>query len=1535
MAKKVINSKLRTIFNRRYFSIFILIIFSISVSSELLFSNLGSSSGVNDTPANIDLIVPRLMSSLPLSRNEASYSNSSDIFPVYSSDIESNRLNTTDFCDIEKFDNDFSHISFKTYNMHDVRIDKISPEAMQNDTSFMTFLVNFTIVNSPGWGSNALENITISNQTLNYTITTWGDWTELTNETGYLVGDYSLIFDLNDTILDNLILGFYNLTLTTYVSSQLSNDTIPLPMTYLEVDIENVSPTTFNIAQDTQDFNFTVHLQEIRNMSQNFDNVTGDLPVGTHNPNVTLVSNHTTYAGKSVQLDITGNITSNNNGIYNFTAILPLNDTSATWFDIQNHTMIVSVTSPNGTIASNAWISWFKAVETVLLVNITKISVELNTSIDYPKLSDKEFRLNLNDYINISYMIYDNATKQNHTDPVVITYQDPNDPLNPFALKKVSTSGGNGTLNLTANVLSPPSGVYLLIYVKGYKTSQNSTNTAYIRVYWDKLKYIYTYYDDRGETGTDVTFNQKALGVDINETWEIEVTVLYTSDDSPVKGVHISYSFIGIESGLTDGVTPDVIKDGKIKISYKSVIASTINFSCRIDNVTSINGAFFVDETLYSANFNLSITWTYLKLLMIPSEVDHRLSTGQLTDIDFTANWAHDNSPFNGILRAKDENKGTEKDVFIAAGVGSWQGLVKPFPNLYNYSVLSVVDGPYGITKFTTPAEDEPDERDVQTYIIWDDIYFLFSNDNQTWGDNYFYTPFGENMTLFCSARHFYDDEPFIGTAVLFDLDDTSIHNVTFYDGLGIWTGNRSDAYRAVDFQFSGIIEDVQYGVTQIHGTPTVTIIWDIILVILTTENRTYLHGSYANISVTLKYRFSDNYCDPTQVKYDLHLSNETSSRTNVTLTHFLDFSIKPDVHWYYITGIFDNITGLTAFEVEYEWLDQDMANPEKGDLAVYWIDNEDPSILEIYTKEIGNGTILIIVDATDDSETWEGSGISDITLIDNRYEPGIAFPLPADEYSLSNGIYRYIFKFNYDQTVSGWEDTFSYEFDEVLSFTLFVTDTGTPTYPDNLGTRTASSGLFSITANYDPFSPQFIAVDEIEMNITYLTIDSSYNLTAINDGDIIITVFVQDYGWSGLNESSVKLTVIDQEEIILVADTMELQGGELGERSREMLKFTWNGNLPVFETYKIIVTITDIAGNINSRISEITIEDNVAPRITDVELGITIDRKLEVIVTLEEAGVGVDYVIVEVIEGGFSQFYNLSIQGGGNGASVANGPQTLNYSAIVPLEFSLFDFISSKTYSIKITVSDRIGNQKNYNTDDLERLNVKNIVTLLPIPLQYLEISLLVSAILLISAIIVGIKIFSKTEGYDMKKIITESEKISRETILTQMDEYALGVTVNFFDQVQGPVPVIWEPPLLEDQEQVMLDLSDKSFSTLEFIGSEETERSGIFDFSTGSYECTALGYSFAVVNPDARGGKENLTIVLLLRKEWGNNLLIFQDELVEKLRDIREMIEGQNNPSQIEKKSRELREFVSRLMISFNKLYTGTKYESDYVVE
>jgi hypothetical protein len=45
--------------------------------------------------------------------------------------------------------------------------------------------------------------------------------------------------------------------------------------------------------------------------------------------------------------------------------------------------------------------------------------------------------------------------------------------------------------------------------------------------------------------------------------------------------------------------------------------------------------------------------------------------------------------------------------------------------------------------------------------------------------------------------------------------------------------------------------------------------------------------------------------------------------------------------------------------------------------------------------------------------------------------------------------------------------------------------------------------------------------------------------------------------------------------------------------------------------------------------------------------------------------------------------------------------------------------------------------------------------------------------------------------------------------------------------------------------------------------------------------------------------------------------------------------MIETQQHASHVEKKARELREFVSRLMLSFNKIYAGIDYELEFQEE
>ncbi|MFW9855425.1 MAG: hypothetical protein ACFFFG_10190, partial [Candidatus Thorarchaeota archaeon] len=87
-----------------------------------------------------------------------------------------------------------------------VVINRISPEAMEINATQMEFILNFTIINSPGNPSSALENLTISNATNVFRITDITNWYFSVSP---LTDNYSLNFILNSTVLSDLTFGEY------------------------------------------------------------------------------------------------------------------------------------------------------------------------------------------------------------------------------------------------------------------------------------------------------------------------------------------------------------------------------------------------------------------------------------------------------------------------------------------------------------------------------------------------------------------------------------------------------------------------------------------------------------------------------------------------------------------------------------------------------------------------------------------------------------------------------------------------------------------------------------------------------------------------------------------------------------------------------------------------------------------------------------------------------------------------------------------------------------------------------------------------------------------------------------------------------------------------------------------------------------------------------------------------------------------------------------------------------------------------------
>ncbi len=1389
----------------------------------------------------------------------------------------------------------------------DVVIDEIYPKAIEINSSQTEYRLNFSIVDGQGLDSSIIINLTLrrsDNPLENYLITTWYNfWYK-----GEPSFDYSLFFTLNNSIISSLSFALYYFEIHTLVLTEESVSSINLPVKDLQVSILSLVPIEFNNKFDyNQTFEIQIEVKEFNGISYNpvtFLPRLLDSNSRLINPNVTILSS---TDQTRVELYFFSFITNSSaEGTYTFNTTLLPDD--ARQFEEANHQLSVVVTSNDGIQAFN--LELIQAKSTVLLVRLKKIYIE-SESFDWDILTNngkehKIFRININSSFLVTYEIYEQESGIiDDTAGDIISFQDPNKPKDPFAiLQNVSSADGSDSIDLTSNRISLPEGYPLFLYVRGHRTSQED-ELSNITIYWDSIDYNLNYYDDKGESGS------KGLGLDIGATWALNLSLIYVSDSSPAYSSYIQYRYPSESPtwvDLIDGIGNDEL-DGQFSLNRTENNPIVLLLEIRVVNgsLRSVRETYFVDASYNTDLFSLVVTWTYLKIDLSSTEEDGRLGIGKSANINITVKWAHNESlPFSGYISARDwKNSFSLKQ--IVNGFGIWIGVTNNNPGLYQYRIDTIVDDPlFGVTKFFNISNGE----DVSISLIWDSIEFTFSNTynssldpslqiweaslEYTWS---FFANINTNATLYIYGFHTYDNTPFQGVAELASTSPDGDIIVLYFNskGIAIWTGDYTEFNIPIEFFINSIINSAEndWEIYEPGNPHFVEIVWDRLVVTLS-ANRAYSHGTWADIYISYSYAISPKSVNPSDVTYDFTLYNGTL--TNVSLTHFRDFSLSPIERTYYLTNFFEATTGLLGADIQYRWTGYE---PRLGNLTIYWIDDRQSRIIDRYIRDLGNGTILIIIHLTDNSEDWIGTGIQSVYLRDERENVLDQFPTPAEITEFSPGIYQCIFRYIFNQ--SDQSNGFRFSFNETLRFSLNITENEIPSFPEDLGkSRTYLSRVFTVQAKYDFILPKFIDQGGMIINITYLT-----NGT---DGYILVKTMVQDEFWSGLGDNSVMLLITTLDDDLVFEGVMNPAQLIQPNLRRSILKFQTLVYLDVLKTYIFTVVATDISGNKNSYQIELVVEDRVAPRVIEFNSEKTDDRQLRVNVTLEENGLGIDFIRIRIR--GYSIWYDLLPVGGSGADETA---QRFIYSGLIPLILDLNNIIGFKV-EFDVWTMDRLGNQKEFLLENYQFL----------LETIFLEPFVLGSLVfLLVIGIIIGIRVTSRHEGYDMQRIFKEGEQISREDILIQMDEFALGVTINFFDQIQGPVPVIWEPPLLEDQQQVMLDLSDKSFSTLEFVGTDEYERSGTFDFSTGSYECTALGYSFAIENPEARGGKENLTIVLLLRREWGENLLVFQDELVEKLRQIRILVENRKPASEIERTSRELREMVSRLMIAFNNLY------------
>ena len=207
----------------------------------------------------------------------------------------------------------------------------------------------------------------------------------------------------------------------------------------------------------------------------------------------------------------------------------------------------------------------------------------------------------------------------------------------------------------------------------------------------------------------------------------------------------------------------------------------------------------------------------------------------------------------------------------------------------------------------------------------------------------------------------------------------------------------------------------------------------------------------------------------------------------------------------------------------------------------------------------------------------------------------------------------------------------------------------------------------------------------------------------------------------------------------------------------------------------------------------------------------------------------------------------------------------------------------------------------------------------------------ILISAILAtIGILTVYNRLFQRPEiiGLDKNLVMKNVDKVSKVELLSALNTHTLGIVISFFDEQSGPTPLFVTPKSLEDSNMI-LRLSFRAFSNCEFTTDFEEVNQAIFNFTDARQaSIKVISYSFALNRPHARAGQQNITLSILMRPPVFPIFNQFTEVLSGRIRKIHKLLD--KHPDEKFKIIHELidmRELISRVILSFSKIYGNTQ--------
>ena len=158
--------------------------------------------------------------------------------------------------------------------------------------------------------------------------------------------------------------------------------------------------------------------------------------------------------------------------------------------------------------------------------------------------------------------------------------------------------------------------------------------------------------------------------------------------------------------------------------------------------------------------------------------------------------------------------------------------------------------------------------------------------------------------------------------------------------------------------------------------------------------------------------------------------------------------------------------------------------------------------------------------------------------------------------------------------------------------------------------------------------------------------------------------------------------------------------------------------------------------------------------------------------------------------------------------------------------------------------------------------------------------------------------------------------KKITDEEVALNYSILSPGVVLSIFDQRKGPIPLVSEHSLNIGRylgrmqigiENFLLKIADQAYSSLGF--EEHTDERRVGSIVLPVEKMIGFLQGIQIKNPQARGGFENLSLIVLADRDFGNLLLNYQEFLYPAIDNLDDALKGKKPLKEIEEIMKDIR--------------------------